>query len=119
MSKANDEIVLSETHGVNPSIEVCVVCEEDLGIILFGKLKDDVEAPKQVCLGRLCDKCISKFKKEHKKLILEVNDLGFTGRYFIFPEKCIRPEILEEIGDNVTIYLGEEAFQKILQNVEQ
>ena len=117
MSK--DKIILSKNHGVNPSIEVCTVCGEDLRIILFGKLKDDVEAPKQVCLGRLCDKCISKFTEEHKKLVLEVSDLGFTGRYFIFPEKCIRPEILEKIGDSVTLYLEEEAFQKILQNVEQ
>ena len=115
----DEEITFSEKHGLNPSLEVCLVCRKDMGIVMFGQLKDDVEAPKQVCLGRLCDKCISKFKEEHKKLILEVDNLGFTGRYFIFPEKCIQPEILEEIGDNVTIYLGEEAFQKILQNVEQ
>lgn len=116
--KDEEGIIISEKYGVNPSLEVCALCGKEMGIIMFGRLKDDVEAPKQVCLGRLCDKCVSKFKKEYKKLILEVNNLGFTGRYFIFPEKCIRSEILEEIGDNVTIYLGEEAFQKILQNTK-
>ena len=116
MSKVNDGIILSKKYGVNPSIEICTICGEDLNIILFGKLKDDVEAPKQICLGGLCDKCISKLKEEHKKLILEVNYLGFTGRYSILPEECIRPEKLKEIGDKVTLYLEEKDFQKILQN---
>lgn len=117
MSKVDDRIILSEKYGVNPSIEICTVCGEDLNnIILFGKLKDDIEAPKQVCLGGLCDKCISKLREEHKKLILEVNYLGFTGRYSILPEECIRPEKLKEIEDNITLYIEEKDFQKILQN---
>ena len=57
-------IRLSEKHGVNPSIEICFFCKKAKGIILFGKLKDDTEAPREVLINyEPCDKCKEKFKK--------------------------------------------------------
>jgi hypothetical protein len=42
------DIKLSPQHGVNPSIGVCFYCGEDSGeIILPGRLKGDVEAPRR------------------------------------------------------------------------
>ena len=108
-----EEIIISEKYGVNPSLEVCALCGKEMGIIMFGRLKDDVEAPKQVCLGYLCDGCTAKFKSEHKKVLLETTEYGPTGRYYVFPEEGIFPEILEEIGDHIVVLIGEDAFNRI------
>ena len=54
MSKS---IRLSEKHGVNPSIERCFICGKDFGLVLFGRMKNDEEAPREVCLGNVCDEC--------------------------------------------------------------
>ena len=52
------ELRVSEKHGVNPAIEQCFVCMKDKGVVLFGKLKGDVEAPYKVCLNQEpCDEC--------------------------------------------------------------
>ena len=57
-------IKLSQKHGVNPSLEQCFICMEPKGVILFGRLKDDQEAPRITCLNQEpCDKC-----KEHMRL---------------------------------------------------
>lgn len=51
-------IRISEQHGVNPSLEQCFYCGEAKGVILFGRMKGDREAPRQVCLDHEpCDKC--------------------------------------------------------------
>ena len=51
-------IRLSEKHGVNPSVEKCFWCGESIGVVLFGKLKGDAEAPREVVTGYdPCDKC--------------------------------------------------------------
>ena len=112
-------ITLSERHGLNPSLEVCLACGKDMGIVMFGKLKDDIEAPKQVCLGHLCDECTAKFKSEHRKVLLETTEYGPTGRYYVFPEEGILPEILEEIGDHVVVLIGKEAFRGIENTVKE
>jgi hypothetical protein len=51
-------IRLSENYGVNPSIEQCYYCLRDKGVVLFGWLKGDAEAPRQVCLNmEPCNDC--------------------------------------------------------------
>ena len=51
-------IRLSEKHGVNPSICKCFFCGESKGIALMGKLKGDVEAPRECVLDyEPCDAC--------------------------------------------------------------
>ncbi len=51
-------ILISPKHGVNPSIECCVFCQKDRGLVLFGKLPGDQEAPHRVCItDEPCDKC--------------------------------------------------------------
>lgn len=116
----DEGITLSEKHGLNPSLEVCLVCRKDMGIVMFGQLKDDVEAPKQVCLGHLCDECTTKFKSEHKKILLETTEYGPTGRYYVFPEGGgILPEILEEIGNHIVVLVEEEAFRRIGDTIKE
>jgi hypothetical protein len=52
-------IRLSPKHGVNPSLALCYLCQEETGdIILPGKLPDDAEAPRRAVWTREpCDKC--------------------------------------------------------------
>lgn len=112
-------IIISEKYGVNPSLEVCALCGKEMGIIMFGKLKDDVEAPKQVCIGHLCEDCTSRLKKEEKRVFMEISDYGFTGRYYIFPDYSITPSELKNFGDNVVIYLSDKSFRDLEQNIKE
>jgi hypothetical protein len=52
-------IRLSEKHGVNPAIPKCYFCGEDKNeVILAGKMRGDVEAPRGVAWDmNPCDKC--------------------------------------------------------------
>ena len=65
-------ITLSEKHGVNPSITHCECCGKETGIALFGRLKGDQEAPKDVYAG-LCEDC-EKVIKQGGVLVIEVRD---------------------------------------------
>lgn len=84
--KKNDSITLSPKHGVNPSITHCFVCGKEIGIALFGKLKDDAEAPKDVFTGELCEDC-QKIVDNGNKFLIELTDTSSednpqrTGRY--------------------------------------
>lgn len=120
---ANDEdeegIILSKKHGVNPSIEICSICGKDMGIIMFGKLKDDIEAPRQICLGHICDDCQDKFRKEHKRIFMEISEDGFTGRAYAFPENTINPSVLKDMGDDIVVYLSDKSFRELEQNIKE
>jgi hypothetical protein len=49
---------VSRRHGLNPAVERCFVCGEDIGVVLFGELRGDVEAPRTVVLDKApCEKC--------------------------------------------------------------
>lgn len=51
-------MTISDKHGLNPSLDMCFFCGVPKGIALFGKLKNDIEAPRQVLLNyEPCDEC--------------------------------------------------------------
>jgi hypothetical protein len=51
-------IRVSRKHGVNPSVERCFYCGEATGVVLFGQLAGDREAPRDVVLDRVpCAAC--------------------------------------------------------------
>lgn len=57
-------IVLSPQHGVNPSLELCFWCQKERGLVLFGRLKGDVEAPRKVTINKEpCDECKGHMEK--------------------------------------------------------
>ena len=65
-------IKLSPKHGLNPSITHCECCGREIGLALFGRLKEDKEAPKDVYMG-LCEEC--QMVVDNKGLmIIEVRD---------------------------------------------
>ena len=107
----DDSILLSEKYGLNPSLEVCMTCEKDMGIILYGKLKDDAEAPKKSCLGHICDECATKFKKAHQRVLMGVSELGPTGKYCIISEDNLNPKVLE--SDDTVIPVPETIFKHL------
>jgi len=52
------KIILSEKHGVNPSLDICPICEKPRGVILFGRLPGDAEAPRKSVSSLFpCDEC--------------------------------------------------------------
>jgi hypothetical protein len=52
-------VILSEKHGVNPTIPICFWCGKSKNeIALLGKMKGDVEAPRNMVLNyEPCDEC--------------------------------------------------------------
>lgn len=77
MANKDEGIILSEKYGVNPSVTHCECCGKEIGIALFGRLKDDVEAPRNVAMG-LCDDC-KKVIDSGGLMIIEVKD-GESGK---------------------------------------
>ena len=76
MNRSKESIALSPKHGVNPSVTHCECCGKEIGIALFGKMKDDAEAPRDVAMG-LCDDC-KKVIDANGLIIIEVRD-GESG----------------------------------------
>ena len=65
-------IILSEKHGVNSSITVCLICGKEIGIALLGKLKEDEEALRKI-IGDLCDECKARVA-DNKCFIISVGE---------------------------------------------
>ena len=123
-------IRLSEKHGVNPSMEICFFCNEAKGIVLFGKLKNDIEAPREVLINyEPCDKCKEKFKEgvtvvevtteqQHKNQpsITTHNDeeLYPTGAYVV-----VKPKVFDnkyKTGEIIT--MDKNLFQELFKNIK-
>lgn len=111
--KNEDGILLSEKYGVNPSLLHCFVCGKDIGVVLLGKLKDDVEAPRDMIQpGQYCDDCKKQIEAGNK-FILEVKgeeetqNPERTGNYV-----CVKGSVLPRIKIPVC-YAPQEVFQKM------
>ena len=86
---------ISPKHGLNPSIVICPICKKETSIALFGRLKGDVEAPRQV-EGELCDEC----KKKYITIVeveSETNRRG-TGRCVYIQKEVINIECKDGIA---------------------
>jgi hypothetical protein len=100
-------IRLSRKYGVNPAVPKCFFCNRDKKeIILFGRMKDDVEAPH----GKVIDKepCAECKKWMEQGIILisvrdgEEGDNPYrTGRWVVVKDEAIKrfnpPEFVEEV----------------------
>ena len=88
-------ITLSPKHGVNCFIVICPICKKDISIALLGRLKGDIEAPKQI-EGELCDECKKKYIT-----IVEVEsetNRKSTGRRAYIPKEAINVECKDGIA---------------------
>lgn len=77
MNKEKGSITLSHKYGVNPSIAHCECCGKETGLALFGRLKGDAKAPRDVAMG-LCNDCQNVIDSEGL-MIIEVRD-GESGK---------------------------------------
>ena len=101
-------IRLSKKHGLNASLEQCFLCGKDKGLILFGQLKDDVEAPRQVCLNQEpCDECkglmaqgIILISIDEKRSTDKSNPYR-TGGWVVIREEFVKKAFPEDIQEQV------------------
>lgn len=111
--KNEDGILLSEKYGVNPSLLHCFVCGKDIGVVLLGKLKDDVEAPRDMIQpGQYCDDCKKQIEAGNKFIIEvkgeeETPNPERTGNYV-----CVKGSAFPDIK-NPVCYAPQEVFQKV------
>jgi hypothetical protein len=109
-------IRLSQKHGVNPSIQKCFICGKDIGLVLFGKLKDDTEAPKYVQNGE-CDKCKEAKKKGVFILAVRDGEIGEnpyrTGQLVCVKEEAFRKMCTIEIPAGRLMYMHETPFMEV------
>lgn len=108
-----DEILLSKKYGVNPSMTVCFYCGEVTGIALMGKLKGDVEAPRECCLSvEPCDKCKEKYKDYCLILEKESRDSNPTGRWFAIKKQAVS----SVYRDFPILFTDSESFNSMLKS---
>jgi hypothetical protein len=113
--KMKDGIVLHPEYGVNPSIEICIVCGEEMGIALLGNgIKG--QAPHHICTGGVCDNC-KKIIDEGGCFIIEVEDGSDqknpyrTGRYCAIKKEAAKKMFGQE--HNI-VYMEESAYNLII-----
>ena len=104
-------ILLSEKHGVNPSITTCFYCGEATGIALMGKLKDDAEAPRECCMSlEPCDNCKEKYKDYVLAVEKERDESAVpTGRWMAIRKQVI----VEEMRNYPVVFMDVQTFNQI------
>lgn len=83
-------IKISPQHGLNPSIEKCPVCGKEMGLVLYGRLKGDIEAPKYS--ETLCDEC----KEKYITLLEATDNRKPTGRCLYVKREAISERFRKE-----------------------
>jgi len=126
----------SNEHGVNPSVEVCRICGEDMGVALFGHItkkqaeamyeagldvaqEAGVEAPRTVCLGNVCDQCKEWMKEGVILISIRDGEEGEnpyrTGKLAVVKDESIRRtmkpgEQVEAILEKRVAYIPESVW---------
>lgn len=99
---ASSKVKLSPKHGLNPSIQQCFTCLQDMGVIMFGRLKGDAKAPHRVCLGRdsePCDECKGHMEKGvilismDERKTTDQNNPHRTGGWAVVTDSVIRQSV--------------------------
>lgn len=113
-------MVISKKHGLNPSMDICFFCGEAKGIALFGKMKGDAEAPRNVLLNyEPCDKCKEQMSKGTTIIEVVTEDNGNkpiqegicpTGRWCVMRSEAAK-ELFET--DNKRVLLHQKIYAKL------
>lgn len=119
-------IRLSDQHGVNPSIDVCFFCGEDKGIVMFGKLKGDVKAPKRIVSNYTpCPACEEKMAKGTTIIEVTTSDTGAlpiqkgawpTGRWCVISHSAADKLFKQH---SKTTLLEDVLYNKLLESREK
>ena len=114
-------IKLSHKHGVNPSVEVCYYCGESKGVVLFGQLKGDEEAPRKCVIDREpCEKCAGYMRQGVILISVKDGDYGKddpyrTGGFAVVTgeaiERAVRPrELAEQILKKRVAFIEDQSW---------
>lgn len=113
--KKKNGIVLHPEYGFNPSIGICIVCGEEMGIALLGNgIKG--QASHHICPGGVCDNC-KKIIDEGGCFIIEVEDGSDqknpyrTGRYCAIKKEAAKKMFGQE--HNI-VYMEKSAYNLII-----
>jgi hypothetical protein len=98
----HDSIRVSQKYGVNPAIPVCFFCNEKKNeIMLAGRLKGDVEAPKDAVWDRRpCDKCIDYMKEGIILISVRDGEQGNDNPYRTGGWCVVREEMIGRISNS-------------------
>lgn len=86
-------IILSEKHGVNPSITVCPICGKKESVAILGYIKGDKEAPRYIH-GDICDECKARVA-DNKCFVISVGEDKRLKRYIIVSKDIFTQKVEE------------------------
>ena len=96
-------IIVSEKHGVNPSVSQCFFCGKDVGLVLFGKMKGDKEAPKKcgVIDDTPCHECEKYMKLGVIFISIKDDETDMdnpyrTGKFSVVKDEAVKRMISNE-----------------------
>lgn len=121
----NRSIRLSPAHGVNPSLDVCFFCMKPRGVALFGMMRGDREAPREVCMDHEpCDTC--KKWMEQGVVLISVDEKKTedkqnpyrSGGFCVVKEDFIRravvpQELAEDICKKRVAFIPDDAWDAL------
>ena len=128
------QLKLSEKHGLNPSLSVCLFCGEEKGLVLLGQInKEDDEAPKKgVYDADPCDKCDARMKDAVAKgavIVMEMtaytapgdptkNTFSPTGAYVAVKREALKKNMGKDLPDDARLIgVVQEEFQRMFANL--
>ena len=116
-------IKLSEKHGVNPALDRCFYCGEAKGVVLFGRMKGDAEAPREVVIDKEpCQTCAAHMKAG--VILIEVRDGEESdtpyrlGGFAVVKDDALRriiepPELADQIIKRRMAFVPHEAWVQL------
>lgn len=116
-------IRISERHGVNPSVGICFFCGEGKEVILFGRMREDAEAPREVCLDKEpCQKCADFMKQgiiligcDEAKSAADPHNPYRDGNWAVVTEDYVRraftPEMAEVAMNKRACFVGSDVWK--------
>ena len=124
------DIILSKKHGVNPTILLCFWCGKTKNeIALLGKLKGDVEAPRNMILNyEPCEDCSNNMSKGITLIEATLTgepgqpEMGKgiypTGKWAVLTEDAtkrliVNKDMLDDILKKKKCYIASEAWEEM------
>jgi hypothetical protein len=96
------KVILRESFGLSPRVEVCRFCGRDIEVVRFGNIRVDQGVPRRVCMGREpCGTCKEYMRRGIILVSVKDEDLGKdnpyrTGGWVVVTEEYIRRVLLSD-----------------------